>query len=57
METMRHPWRAVVRRGRQGVQAVSLAVEALAANAHHFSVRVSRAPVRLPIILALVTPW
>ena len=54
---MRHPWRAVARRGRQGVQAVSLAVEALAANAHHFSVRVSRAPVRLPIILALVTPW
>lgn len=54
---MRHPWQAVSRRGRQGVQAVALGVEALAANAHRFGFRVSLTLARLGVIDGLLTVY
>ncbi len=54
---MRHPWQAVSRRGRQGVQAVSLAVEALATNAHNFSILVSRSHALLALFRVSLTVY
>ena len=54
---MRHPRQAVSRRGRQRVRAVSLAVEAMAANAHHFSIRVSRSLAHLALARVSLTVY
>mgnify|MGYP003290888841 CR=1 FL=1 len=54
---MRHPWQAVSRRGRQGVQAVALAVVALAANAHNHAIIPPRGHPCPTLFLELVTLW